>query len=174
MPKARVIIEMRTPAAIESPTAYVLTMYVDNIVLGHGLSAESRYRLYASLVTDALNEYSYEADLAGLAYSFEVFSLGFLVAISGYNDKLHVLLRDVLVKARDLEVRADRLDVMVEEVSDVSTDTRLMNVDIFCIVQTKLRELFPRPNLSNIGLLRAIPYERGGVDDSGETTGSWL
>ena len=71
-------------------------------------------------MTDALNEYSYDAELAGLVYSFEVSSLGFSVSITGYNDKLHVLLRDVLVKARDVEVRADRLDVIIEKVRGIS------------------------------------------------------
>jgi insulysin len=97
VPKARVVIEMRTPVANESPIASVLT------------------RLYTAIVTDALNEYSYDADLAGLSYSFEASSLGFCVSVTGYNDKLHVLLRDVLVKAKDVEVRADRLDVMKEK-----------------------------------------------------------
>ncbi len=55
MPKARVIVEMRTPVAIDSPAASVLTQYVDNMVLGLGLPAEYWYRLYAELVTDALN-----------------------------------------------------------------------------------------------------------------------
>ena len=119
---------MRTPVAIDSPAASVLTKYVDNMVLGLGLPAEYWYRLYAELVTDALNEYSYDADLAGLTYLFEVSCLGFFVTITGYNDKLHVLLRDVLVKAKDLEVRADRLDVMIEKVNDVSPDTRLMSL----------------------------------------------
>jgi len=128
VPKARVIVEMRTPVAIDSPAASVLTQYVDNMVLGLGLPAEYWYRLYAELVTDALNEYSYDADLAGLTYLFEVSCLGFFVTITGYNDKLHVLLRDVLVKAKDLEVRADRLAVMIEEVNDVSPDTRLMSL----------------------------------------------
>ncbi len=100
------------------------------MVLGLGLLAEYRDRLYAVLVTDALNEYSYDADLAGLTYLFEASSLGFFVTITGYNDKLHVLLRDVLVKARDLEVRADRLSVMIEKVNDISTDTRSIELDI--------------------------------------------
>ena len=172
MPKARVVIEMRTPVAIESPIASVLTKYVDNIVPGLGLSAEYRYRLYAALVTDALNEYSYDADLAGLTYAFDESLLGFFVTITGYNDKLHVLLRDVLVKAKDLEVRADRLDVIIEKVNDVSKDARLAALDILCIDQTRLGELFPWSKLSTIGLLRTIPYEREAVDDSGETTGS--
>jgi insulysin len=77
------------------------------------------HRVYAVLVTDALNEYSYDADLAGLTYSFKASSLGFYISVSGYNDKLHVLLRDVLGKAKSLEIHADRLEVMVEKVSDV-------------------------------------------------------
>jgi len=97
VPKARVIIEMRTPVANESPIASVLT------------------KLYAALVSDALSEYSYDADLAGLVYSFEASSLGFYVSVSGYNDKLHVLLRDVLQKAKSLEVRADRLEIMIQK-----------------------------------------------------------
>jgi insulysin len=80
-------------------------------------------------VNDALNEYAYDADLAGLTYSFEASSLGVCIAVTGYNDKLHVLLRDVLGKAKSLEVRADRLDVMIEKVNDVlqlASDTQLM------------------------------------------------
>ena len=70
-------------------------------------------------MTDALNEYSYDAALAGLSYSIEASSLGFYVSVSGYNDKLHVLLRDVLEKAKSLEVRGERLDVMKEKVSNI-------------------------------------------------------
>jgi len=131
VPKAHVIIEMRTPVAIESPIASVLTKYVDNMVLGLGLPTEYLYRLYAALVTDALNEYSYDADLAGLTYSFEASTVGFFVTITGYNDKLHVLLRDVLVKAKDLEVRADRLHVMTEKVNDVPTESPLTSLTFF-------------------------------------------
>lgn len=71
-------------------------------------------------MTDALIEYSYDAALAGLSYSIESSSLGFYVTVSGYNDKLHVLLRDVLEKAKSLEVRAERLEVMKEKVCHIS------------------------------------------------------
>lgn len=67
-------------------------------------------------MTDALVEYSYDAALAGLSYAIESSSLGFYVTVSGYNDKLHVLLRNVLEKAKSLEVRAERLEVMKEKV----------------------------------------------------------
>ena len=98
------------------------------------LAAELWHRLYTAIVTDALNEYAYDAELAGLFYSFDASSLGFCVSISGYNDKLHVLLRDVLARAKDVEVRADRLGVIIEKVSDVSSDTQLMRLDILCLL----------------------------------------
>ena len=100
--------------------------------LGPGPATKLRHRLYTAIVTDALNEYSYDAELAGLVYSFEASSLGFCVSITGYNDKLHVLLRDVLARAKDVEVRADRLGVIIEKVNDVSSDTQLMRLDILC------------------------------------------
>ncbi|KAI9446597.1 Metalloenzyme, LuxS/M16 peptidase-like protein, partial [Lactarius indigo] len=98
VPRARAIIEFRSPVSNESPITSVLT------------------KLYAVLVADALNEYSYDAALAGLSYSIEASSLGFYVSVSGYNDKLHVLLRDVLEKAKSLEVRTERLEVIKEKI----------------------------------------------------------
>lgn len=98
VPRARAIVEFRAPVSNESPIASVLT------------------KLYTALVTDALIEYSYDAALAGLSYSIESSSLGFYVTVSGYNDKLHVLLRDVLEKAKSLEVRAERLEVIKEKI----------------------------------------------------------
>ena len=98
--------------------------------LGPVLAAELWHRLYTAIVTDALNEYFYDAELAGLAYSFEASSLGLCVSISGYNDKLHVLLRDILARAKDVEVRADRLDVIIEEVIGLSSDIQLIGFDI--------------------------------------------
>jgi insulysin len=72
-------------------------------------------RLYADLVTDSLSEYSYAADLAGLSYSFVPSTLGIFLVISGYNDKLSVLLQHVLDRARQFKVSSDRLEVMREQ-----------------------------------------------------------
>jgi insulysin len=96
---------------------------------------EHWYRLYTVLVTDALIEYSYDAALAGLSYSIESSSLGFYVTVSGYNDKLHVLLRDVLEKAKSLEVRAERLEVIKEKVCNISH--LLLGIRSICCAQIK-------------------------------------
>ncbi len=44
--------------------------------------------------------------------------MGLAVSVGGYNDKLDVLLQRLLEKARNLEIKPDRLDVIKEEVSD--------------------------------------------------------
>ncbi|THU88604.1 hypothetical protein K435DRAFT_679530 [Dendrothele bispora CBS 962.96] len=97
VPKAQVYIDMRSPYANSSARAAVLT------------------RLYTQLVTDALTEFSYDADLAGLAYNFVAHTKGLYVTLQGYNDKMAVLVEEVLAKAKKLVVDPERLTVIKEE-----------------------------------------------------------
>lgn len=73
-------------------------------------------RLFVDLVIDSLTEYAYDADLAGLKYDFGSTVTGLYISLSGYNDKLHVLAKDVLEKIRKLDLKEDRLAVMKEQV----------------------------------------------------------
>lgn len=68
-------------------------------------------------MTDSLAEFAYDAELAGLQYNFGSHTLGLLVALSGYNDKLPVLAHHVLEKARDITISPERLKVIKEHVS---------------------------------------------------------
>lgn len=68
--------------------------------------------MYRELVNDALVEYSYDADISGLNYEFSNHQSGLSITVSGYNDKLHVLLEKVLLQVRDLEVREDRFSII--------------------------------------------------------------
>lgn len=71
-------------------------------------------RLYCELVKDALSAYAYDAEVAGLDYSVSGSSVGIEVELSGYNDKMAVLLEKVLTKMKDLEVLEDRFKVIKE------------------------------------------------------------
>ncbi|KAL3417361.1 zinc protease [Phlyctema vagabunda] len=71
-------------------------------------------RLYTDIVRDALEEYSYDAELAGLDYSVGSHSHGFEIIVSGYNDKQSVLLEKVLVTMRDLEIKPERFEIIKE------------------------------------------------------------
>ena len=73
-------------------------------------------RLYAELVKDALNEYAYDASIAGLDYTFDGLHDSLTISISGYNDKLHVLAKAILDKAKASHFREERFVVMKEEV----------------------------------------------------------
>ncbi|KAF2113788.1 Metalloenzyme, LuxS/M16 peptidase-like protein [Lophiotrema nucula] len=73
--------------------------------------------LYRDLVQDALNEYAYDADIAGLSYDFNHQSGGLGISIDGYNDKLAVLLEKVLLQIRDLKVKEDRFHIMQERLA---------------------------------------------------------
>ncbi|KAJ4346429.1 metalloprotease [Didymosphaeria variabile] len=99
VPKANVHIHLRTPMTYVTPRTAVLAS------------------LYASLVDDALVEYSYDADISGLVYGFSTHASGLSVSVSGYNDKLHVLLEKVLLQIRDLDIKEDRFKIVMDKTS---------------------------------------------------------
>lgn len=74
-------------------------------------------RIYTDLVRDALDEYAYDAELAGLGYSVSSYSHGLEIQVAGYNDKLSVLLEKVLITMRDLVINPERFAIMHERLS---------------------------------------------------------
>ena len=99
VPKAIVQVTLRNPLIWATPANFV------------------KSRLYCELVRDALNEYSYDAELAGLDYSLASSMFGLDVAIGGYNDKMSVLLEKVLTSMRDLVISQDRFHVVKERLT---------------------------------------------------------
>lgn len=69
-------------------------------------------QLFRELVEDSLTEYSYDAELAGVNYDIANHAQGIDVSVSGYNDKMSVLLEKVLLAMRDLEVNDGRFDIV--------------------------------------------------------------
>ncbi|KAL9107466.1 MAG: hypothetical protein Q9227_007663 [Pyrenula ochraceoflavens] len=74
-------------------------------------------KLFCELVIDALSEYSYDAELAGLEYGLGPTSAGLDINVSGYNDKMTVLLEKVLTTIKSLVIRQDRFSVMKERLN---------------------------------------------------------
>ncbi|TCD63052.1 hypothetical protein EIP91_006039 [Steccherinum ochraceum] len=97
VPRAHVKVDIRSPLAYTTPRHAVLT------------------RLLTDLLEDDLAEITYDASLAGLHYSVNNHRGGIVVAVSGYNDKLGVLLDTVVDRLKTLVVKADRLEVMKEQ-----------------------------------------------------------
>ncbi|KAI5302635.1 Insulinase (Peptidase M16), partial [Ascosphaera pollenicola] len=99
VPKAAVELTLRSPLVYATPANNVMT------------------RLYCELVRDALTEYSYDAELAGLTYSLWPSNFGIEISVSGYNDKLSVLLQKVLATMKDIKIRTDRFGVIKERMA---------------------------------------------------------
>lgn len=96
VPRANVFVTLRNPLAAALPSSSVKT------------------RMFCQLVKDALGEYSYDAEIAGLEYELGDYTVGIGIDVGGYNDKISVLLEKVLVTMRDLEVKPDRFKVVKE------------------------------------------------------------
>lgn len=57
-----------------------------------------RSQLYSELLDDELNDLSYYASMVGLSFHINQWRDGILIKLSGYNDKLFVLLQEILGK----------------------------------------------------------------------------
>ena len=73
----------------QSPHSYVCAMLVTN------------------LITEQLNEHTYDADTARLRFNLSVSRQGFTLALRGFNDKLPILLETVLAACKNPSLLRD-------------------------------------------------------------------
>lgn len=98
LPKANVSFLLRTPRVNDSPRTAVMS------------------RIMVELVKDALSEYSYDAEVAGLLYNVDSQLDGIIGVVAGYNDKLQVLLESILDTLTKLTVDEKRFAVVMDQV----------------------------------------------------------
>ncbi|KAK4058930.1 metalloprotease [Microbotryomycetes sp. JL221] len=82
-------------------------------------------RFFIELVKDALVEYSYDAELAGLSYQLDTQADGILLTLDGYNDKLSVLGKVIVETIKNLEIKQDRFDVIQDQLRRAYGNYRL-------------------------------------------------
>ncbi|CDK28106.1 unnamed protein product [Kuraishia capsulata CBS 1993] len=70
--------------------------------------------LFLDLLEDELNEMSYEADIVGLSKSFNVARDGISLEISGYNDKMEVLLHKLIDAFVSFKPTEERFNILKE------------------------------------------------------------
>ena len=97
VPKVNVYVSVRSPAANDSVRHNVLTS------------------LYARLVRDQLQEFSYPASLAGLGYALYPHLRGITLRLSGYSDKVDVLLKAITQRLRDPGIVPGRFRIEVDD-----------------------------------------------------------
>ena len=97
LPKGSVLFSLRSPLA--------------------NFSAEHRAMLsmYTAMVADQLNELSYPASLAGLAYTLNAHGRGFSLKISGFDDKQGLLLDEILAALDAPQFDPQRFELLREE-----------------------------------------------------------
>lgn len=138
VPKANVEVTMRNSISSASPLTAVM-----GLLLGY-------------LVEDALVEYSYDAELAGLYYSINGSYTGASMSVNGYNDKMHLLLERVLTTLKTIELKEDRFEICKERLarayrnSDLGTPyqqvshyTRYLLTERSCTYKQLLAQLEP-------------------------------
>ncbi|RIA87766.1 Metalloenzyme, LuxS/M16 peptidase-like protein [Glomus cerebriforme] len=98
VPKANICLMFKSPLANTTPIHHVRT------------------RLYTELVKDALNEYLYNAEIAGVSYNLNYQIQGLVLRLNGYNDKLPILLEKIVIKMKNLKVDPERFSLIKERI----------------------------------------------------------
>lgn len=94
LPKQTMAFELYSPSASISPRNYNMNF------------------LITELLRDSLNEYSYDAELAGLNYTIVNTMYGLFLRIDGYNDKQLILLEKVLQKLTKFDIDSKRFEIL--------------------------------------------------------------
>lgn len=89
VPKTNAFFEIRSSIAYSSVENCVLTC------------------LYTDLLKDLINEFSYFSDIAGLSFHLDNTIDGLVLDISGFNDKLDILLKEIVDKMAEFDVKED-------------------------------------------------------------------
>lgn len=97
VPKMECRLAVVSPVAYDSPAHSVMSY------------------LFVELLEDALNEYSYLAQIAGLKFALASTTRGLTLRVNGYNQKLPLLAEKIVDKMRTLEIRQDRFDIFKEK-----------------------------------------------------------
>jgi len=79
----------------------VIAFRIHSPMLSHDATSYLRGQIWCSCVAEELNEYAYNARSAGLAYGLSALPSGLELSVSGFRDKLPVLLGCVAQKMRD-------------------------------------------------------------------------
>jgi len=97
-PKCRLHLQLVTPEAYSSPADTLKT------------------QLLGLLCEDALNEFTYYADIAGLKYEINHYPVGLEIIVKGYNDKLPYLTSTIIRKLKQLQISEDRFHVLKKKI----------------------------------------------------------
>ncbi|POY74423.1 hypothetical protein BMF94_2617 [Rhodotorula taiwanensis] len=106
------------------PRAGVFFLFRSPVIDETALSS-IQTRLFTELIRDSLQEYAYDAELAGLSFAFDQQADGILLSMDGYNDKLSVLVNVIATRMRDYQVDVQRFHLIHDQLKRSYQNFRL-------------------------------------------------
>ncbi len=107
IPKGNIQVKMSSKKAYSSPRNAALT------------------KLFALILKDQLNEFSYPASLAGLNYSLSNSIDGLNISISGYSENVYPLLSQIVTKMKEFKPEQDRFRIFRQQMKERRLNQKL-------------------------------------------------
>ncbi|OQV25668.1 Insulin-degrading enzyme [Hypsibius exemplaris] len=143
LPKACALFELCSPIVYKNPTYAVMA------------------HLFVELFRDALNELVYIAALTDMNYSLEQSQYGFVLSVSGYDDKLDVLLDMLIGRLVNFKPDEKRFHIIKEEAGRqlknfFASEPSKQSMWYFNVIMSEI--CFPKEDL--IEALDTLSYEK--------------
>ncbi|KAL7290058.1 hypothetical protein TKK_0015787 [Trichogramma kaykai] len=95
------------------PKAVMTFDFVSPLAYMDPLNSNMTY-MFVQLFRDSLNEYAYNADLAGIKWELSNSKYGMNLVMSGYDHKLDVLLEKVMERLMNFDYEEERFEILKE------------------------------------------------------------
>uniref|UniRef100_A0A1B6DGR0 Peptidase M16 C-terminal domain-containing protein n=1 Tax=Clastoptera arizonana TaxID=38151 RepID=A0A1B6DGR0_9HEMI len=95
------------------PKTYHTFEFVSPLAYLDPTSCNKTY-MFTALFKDALNEYAYSAQLAGIKWELTNTKYGLVLAFGGYNDKQHILLEKIMDRMTNFKIDPKRFEIIKE------------------------------------------------------------
>ncbi|GAA6026838.1 hypothetical protein JCM8097_005898 [Rhodosporidiobolus ruineniae] len=93
--------------------------------IDHTALSSIQSRLFTELIRDSLQEEAYDAELAGLSYTFDQSGDCIILSVDGYDDKMPLLVEKIARRMREYRVDEKRFEIIREQLRRAYTNFRL-------------------------------------------------
>jgi insulysin len=132
----------------------LINLRIKSPLVSSGAEGAAQAQLFAALVTDQLNEFSYPAQLAGIDHSIVANPRGYEISVFGYSSRQGLLMNKIMEAMRSSKFKEERFTLIKENLLRL---WRNQNKDLpYQVLAKQVSVLQTAPAWSNAQLIAAL------------------
>lgn len=138
----------------------LINLRIKSPLVATNAEGAAQAQLFAALITDQLNEYSYPAKLAGIDHAITAHPRGYDISVFGYSSRQGLLMNKIMEVMRTTRFKEERFELIKENLLRI---WRNQNKDLpYQVLAKQLPVLQSGPYWSNAQLIAALENKTSG------------